>query len=185
MREAKERGVASSRGTGGARERPASAARAAARRGTRCRSLERRGDERADCGGPRRRVDAPPRRRPRAPPRGERRAAPTPQETEAERLRALGQLAAGVAHDFNNALTAVLGYVDAMRRRLDDPEFIARGLDVIEQASRGAAATVRRIQTFARERDSAELRPLDLNVAVQEAVDMSRSQRGRDAGAVR
>lgn len=104
-------------------------------------------------------------------------------QAESERLRALGQLAAGVAHDFNNALTAILGFADAMKDRIDDRNFMLRGLDVIQQAGRGAAATVRRIQVFARDRRLTEMRALDLGQVVADAVEMTRPRWDRDAGA--
>lgn len=109
--------------------------------------------------------------------------AATLRQAESERLRALGQLAAGVAHDFNNALTAILGFADAMTDRVGDAKFMLRGLDIIQQAGRGAAATVRRIQVFARDRRLTEMRALDMSRVVAEAVEMTRPRWDRDAGA--
>jgi len=109
--------------------------------------------------------------------------AETRAELQTDRLRGLGQLAAGVAHDFNNALTAILGYAEAMDRHLDDPEFLRRGLDIIQRAAQDAAETVRRIQSFAR--GSTEKRHTTVDVAelVRGAVEMTRPKWGREAGA--
>ncbi len=73
----------------------------------------------------------------------------------ADKLRALGQLASGVAHDFNNSLAAILGRAQLILRRVKDEELI-RSLGIIVTAAEDAAATVRRIQTFARKSVAAE-----------------------------
>src|SRR5712692_5092664 len=78
----------------------------------------------------------------------------------ADKLRALGQLASGVAHDFNNSLAAILGRAQLILRRVKDEELI-RSLGIIVTAAEDAAATVRRIQTFARKSVAAELELLD------------------------
>jgi PAS domain S-box-containing protein len=67
----------------------------------------------------------------------------------ADKLRALGQLASGVAHDFNNSLAAILGRAQLLRRQTQD-EALVRNVEIIQTAAEDAAATVRRIQTFAR-----------------------------------
>lgn len=67
----------------------------------------------------------------------------------ADKLRALGQLASGVAHDFNNSLAAILGRAQLILRRVKDEDVI-RSLGIIVTAAEDAASTVRRIQTFAR-----------------------------------
>ncbi|NOY90938.1 MAG: response regulator [Deltaproteobacteria bacterium] len=104
-------------------------------------------------------------------------------ELETDRLRGLGQLAAGVAHDFNNALTAILGYAEAMDRRLDDPEFLRRGLDIIQHAARDAAETVRRIQSFARGTSDERHSTVDLAGLLRGAVEMTRPKWHGEAGA--
>jgi PAS domain S-box-containing protein len=69
---------------------------------------------------------------------------------ESEKLAGLGRLAAGVAHDFNNILAAILGRAQLLRRQITDPEH-ASSLAVIEQAALDGAGTVRRIQDFSRQ----------------------------------
>jgi signal transduction histidine kinase/ActR/RegA family two-component response regulator len=73
------------------------------------------------------------------------------QFTQIEKLSALGELASGVAHDFNNTLAGILGRAQLLTRT-SDPEKIRRGLQIIIKTAEDGAKTVRRIQDFARQR---------------------------------
>lgn len=79
---------------------------------------------------------------------------------ESEKLRALGQLAAGVAHDVNNVLAAIIGPLELLRatfakdNRTTPPEL--GELDQVIRAAEDAASTVRRLQAFARPKQEAE-----------------------------
>ncbi len=73
------------------------------------------------------------------------------QFSQIEKLSALGELASGVAHDFNNTLASVLGRTELLLRT-DDMEKITRGLQIIRKSTQDGAKTVRRIQDFARQR---------------------------------
>lgn len=95
-------------------------------------------------------------------------------ERVAERLRALGELAAGVAHNFNNALTSILAHTQVLARSDDLPQWAREDLLVIERVSRGAAVTIRRIQSFARTRDPDALESADLADVVANAVALTR-----------
>ncbi len=74
----------------------------------------------------------------------EQQAAGREQEAEAEKMRSLGQLAAGVAHDFNNALAAIVGRTQLLLRLVADDK-LRRHLRIIETAALDAAETVSRI----------------------------------------
>lgn len=65
---------------------------------------------------------------------------------ETQRMEALGRLAAGVAHDFNNFLTVIQGNVDLARR-----EPSSKNLDEIESAAERAASLIAQLLSFARE----------------------------------
>jgi PAS domain S-box-containing protein len=94
---------------------------------------------------------------------------------ESDKMRALGQMAAGVAHDFNNALTGILGFAEVLSLREDLPGPAAGMSDSIRQIALGAAGTVRRMQAFAR--SGAAVRPAgvtDLARAVREAAELTR-----------
>ncbi|HUL36280.1 MAG TPA: GAF domain-containing protein, partial [Thermodesulfobacteriota bacterium] len=69
---------------------------------------------------------------------------------QAEKLRAMGEMASGVAHDFNNVLAVILGNIQLLLHQFDHlaPKEIHERLRVIEQASKDGAETVRRIQDF-------------------------------------
>jgi PAS domain S-box-containing protein len=93
----------------------------------------------------------------------------------ADKLRALGQLASGVAHDFNNSLAAILGRAQLILRRVKDEELL-RNLGIIVTAAEDAAATVRRIQTFARKSVATELEMLDVGNLLRDAVEFTRTR---------
>ncbi|MCK5255640.1 MAG: PAS domain S-box protein, partial [Deltaproteobacteria bacterium] len=79
---------------------------------------------------------------------------------QSEKLKSLGELAGGVAHDFNNVLAAILGRAQLLKMNIEPPPgkeekrksvlALKKGLEVIERASLDGAETVRRIQEFAR-----------------------------------
>ena len=93
----------------------------------------------------------------------------------ADKLRALGQLASGVAHDFNNSLAAILGRAQLLRRQLND-QALVRNLDIIQTAAEDAAATVRRIQTFARKSPVKDFELLDMRSLLHDAVEITRTR---------
>ncbi|MBP0446230.1 response regulator [Roseomonas sp. SSH11] len=97
------------------------------------------------------------------------------EEAEAgERLRAIGQLAGGIAHDVNNLLAIILGAMDAAI--LAAPAAAPELRPAQDAAARGAAL-VRRLLAFAR-RQQLEPRVLDLDEAVAAAIPMLRSLLG-------
>ena len=61
---------------------------------------------------------------------------------ESEKINAMGVIAAGVAHDFNNVLSAILGRAQLMRSQLRDPA-MQKHADIIEKAAIDGAETVR------------------------------------------
>ncbi|HEY1013757.1 MAG TPA: GAF domain-containing protein [Herpetosiphonaceae bacterium] len=91
----------------------------------------------------------------------------------ATRLRTLGELASGMAHDFNNMLTGILGNVELLLLDEEDPER-RDSLTQINQAARDGAQSVRRLHEFARNK-SAETRQLvNLNDLAKEALILTR-----------
>ena len=99
-----------------------------------------------------------------------------------DKLRALGQLASGVAHNFNNSLTAVIGYTQMALNKIRDP-VLTRHLKTVETAALDAAKMVQRIQNFARQRQDEAMAPSDLNQILRDALDLTRSRWRDDARA--
>lgn len=91
-----------------------------------------------------------------------------------EKLRALGELAGGVAHNVNNLLTAVLGYAELIRQHPENAENVRRFAGIIERAGMDGAEIVRRVQQFALQQTSAEFEVIDLGTVVREALDLTR-----------
>ena len=92
---------------------------------------------------------------------------------QAEKLRALGEMAAGVAHNFNNLLTGVMGYAELMKLRDDVPEPVLANAGKIVESARRCSAIVKRIQTFGRPSDPTQLDQVDLNQAVRDTIDIT------------
>jgi PAS domain S-box-containing protein len=92
---------------------------------------------------------------------------------QTEKLRALGEMASGVAHDFNNALAAILGNTQLLLYSARDEE-LRETLKTIEKVARDSAQTVRRLQDFTRKRVHQELYKLDINAVIQDAVEITK-----------
>ena len=90
-----------------------------------------------------------------------------------EKLRGLGQMAAGVAHDLNNTLAVILGQAELLRSRITDPE-TREGLGTLERAADDGAHVVRRLQDFARQRARVPLGTVDLAGVIRETVEITR-----------
>jgi CheY-like chemotaxis protein len=95
------------------------------------------------------------------------------QLVQSAKLNALGEMAGGVAHDFNNILAAILGRTQLMLRAAQDPE-IRRQLVVIEQAALDGASTVRRVQEFTRLRQDEHFEAIDVNQVIRDVVELTR-----------
>ncbi len=90
---------------------------------------------------------------------------------QAQKMEAVGALAGGVAHDFNNVLQAISGYVQLMQLDLDESYPGSKNLKMINEAVERAAELVRQLLTFSRKTEI-EFRPLDLNHEVRQAIGM-------------
>ncbi|TXH84640.1 MAG: response regulator [Thauera aminoaromatica] len=69
---------------------------------------------------------------------------------QAQKMEALGQLTGGLAHDFNNILTVVLGNLEALRRERRDSGDVAEYVTPAIEAARRGAELIRRLLSFAR-----------------------------------
>jgi two-component system, cell cycle sensor histidine kinase and response regulator CckA len=97
----------------------------------------------------------------------------------AQKMEAVGRLAGGVAHDFNNILTAITGYTDLMLRRLDPIDPLRDKVESIRKAADRAADLTTRLLAFGRKQVLAP-RVLDLNAVVKGIEGMLRPLIGED-----
>ena len=97
---------------------------------------------------------------------------------QSERLKAIGELAGGVAHNFNNLLQVILGSANLGLTKLTigDHAGAKNNLEEIVRSSRSGAQTVKRLQNFARVRtdDATGRRVFDLSSIVKDAIEMSK-----------
>ena len=95
------------------------------------------------------------------------------QFSQMEKLSALGELASGVAHDFNNTLAGILGRAQLLQRT-NDLEKIQRGLDIIIKTAEDGAKTVKRIQDFARQRRDHNFELVSIDQILLDASEITR-----------
>lgn len=103
------------------------------------------------------------------------------QQVEQERMRALGEMSSGIADDFNNQLTALLGYTDLLllneAQMLSNKVLARRYLENIRTAAHESSAIVSRLRAFGRARETGDvLLPVDLSKVVQEAATLTQSR---------
>ena len=92
---------------------------------------------------------------------------------EGETLRAMGQMASGMAHHVNNLLAIISGRTQLLLARKPSPE-TQRPLEIIQRATCDAAEVVRRVLGFASMHPAAAKAPVDVNEIVREVVELTR-----------
>lgn len=97
------------------------------------------------------------------------------QVLRSEKLAALGTLAAGVAHNINNVLAAIVARTDLLLRQVQDHE-LKRWLNSIQQSALDGASTVRRLQDFARTGAPDSMVPVDLNRVITEVLQFTQAR---------
>jgi PAS domain S-box-containing protein len=85
---------------------------------------------------------------------------------QAQKMEAIGTLAGGVAHDFNNMLTIILGYSDLILSDMDEQDSRSEDLRRIIQTATNGAELVQRLLTFSR-KTVQEARPIDINTRIE------------------
>jgi signal transduction histidine kinase len=101
---------------------------------------------------------------------------------QAQKMEAVGQLAGGVAHDFNNILTAVMGYSELLLRSSDSLEPAHNAQQILKAAGRGAGL-IRQLLAFSR-KQAMWPRVFDLNAAVAEVEGLVRRLMGENVDLV-
>ena len=98
---------------------------------------------------------------------------------QSQKMEAIGQLAGGVAHDFNNMLQVILGFTDTVLFDLEDDSAYREPLVRVQQAAERAAALTRQLLAFSR-RQVLKLAPIDLNQLVENLMKMVHRLMGED-----
>ena len=93
---------------------------------------------------------------------------------ENERLRAVGELASGVAHHLNNLLAVVLGRVQIALRRAEESSEVIRNLEIAERGVLDAGEVVRRMSVFSRAQAMPEWIGVKVNELAEEVIEMTR-----------
>jgi len=95
-----------------------------------------------------------------------------------ERLKALGAMASGIAHDINNAISPAALYIESLLERETGLSDRARDrLATIQRAIEDVAHTVSRMREFYRQREpELVLAPIDLNRMVQQVIELTRAR---------
>lgn len=91
-----------------------------------------------------------------------------------DKLRALGELAAGVAHNLNNSLTVIQGRAQLLLMRSSENEGNKKSLEVITQAVADCSQTLRRLLDFSRRNTTRISAPVDLSELVTSSVEIAR-----------
>jgi two-component system cell cycle sensor histidine kinase/response regulator CckA len=98
---------------------------------------------------------------------------------EGQKMEAVGRLAGGIAHDFDNLLTVIVGYSELVLQRLAPDTPLHRDVDEIRHAAKGAAALTRQLLAFSR-RQILQPQVLDLNAIVSRMTALLRRLIGDD-----
>ena len=101
------------------------------------------------------------------------------QLVQSQKLEAVGRLAGGISHDFNNLLTVILGYSDISKRQLKEGDPLRRNLEEITKASERAASLTRQLLAFSR-KQVMQPKVFDLNTVVTDLEKMLRRMIGED-----
>ena len=94
---------------------------------------------------------------------------------QSEKMSAIGQLIAGVAHDLNNPLASVVGFADFLADSPDIPPRLREPVNVVRQEAERAAGIVRNLLGFARKQERRR-RAVDLRLAIHAALGLLRNE---------
>jgi two-component system CheB/CheR fusion protein len=88
-------------------------------------------------------------------------------QRQAEKLDAVGRLAASMANDFSNSITTIVGYSDLLKARLGKDDALLRDLEEIRRAGERGGSLARQLLAFGR-KQIAQRRPIELNTVLSE-----------------
>jgi len=98
---------------------------------------------------------------------------------QAQKMESVGRLAGGVAHDFNNMLSVILGHTEIALEETDSASPLHASLQAVQQAAQKSAILTRQLLAFARKQTVAP-KVIDLNKTVEGMLNMLRRLIGED-----
>ncbi|HKL27073.1 MAG TPA: ATP-binding protein, partial [Desulfuromonadales bacterium] len=98
---------------------------------------------------------------------------------QSQKIESVGRLAGGVAHDYNNMLSVIIGYAELAQMKLDSTDAIKGDLDEILTAARRSRDITRQLLAFAR-KQTIDPQVLDLNAAIESTLKMLRNLLGEN-----
>ena len=101
------------------------------------------------------------------------------QLVQAQKMESVGRLAGGVAHDFNNMLSIIIGYAESALEVIDEKEPVYQDLTEILEAGKRSADITRQLLAFARQQTSSP-QVLQLNDNIESMLKMLRRLMGED-----
>jgi PAS domain S-box-containing protein len=90
---------------------------------------------------------------------------------QSQKMEAIGTLAGGVAHDFNNILTGILGYAALLKKGAEPGDRVHRAAEVIEKGAQRGAGLTRQLLGFARKGKNQSV-PVDLHESIRETLEL-------------
>ncbi len=92
---------------------------------------------------------------------------------QAQKMESIGRLAGGLAHDFNNILTGILGYSELLKMKFEDiTTKEGRAVDVINEGAKRAANLTKQLLSFSRKEDHKTI-PVDINVIINSTIKIT------------
>ena len=101
------------------------------------------------------------------------------QYVQAQKMESIGRLAGGVAHDFNNMLTVILGHVELILGYIKGPDNLIQDLQEVKQAAQSSADLTQQLLAFAR-KQPVEIRNVDLNKLILNIISLLQRLIGKD-----
>jgi PAS domain S-box-containing protein len=97
-----------------------------------------------------------------------------------QKMESIGTMAGGMAHDFNNILTGILGYTNLLKMRLQNQHDLQRYAEIIETSSMRAADLVRQLLQFSRGTSPKDIEIVYMNRVIRETVQLFESSHKKD-----